>query len=294
MVLELLATLHKLKAANDADGANKLADNQFTAALANYGKAVEALSVHERGLIDGSAQAIAQEHDTGRMSLIVLSVVALAVGGLFAWRLTVGIVHPLGQAVKVAESVADGNLASHIEIGSRDETGQLLQALKNMNDSLASIVGEVRSGTDTIASAVERNRRRQPGPVGAHRAAGQLAGRNRRLDGRTDLDRQAERRQRAPGQPAGASRPPRSRSRAARWSAQVVDTMGSINASVAQDRRHHRRDRRHRLPDQYPGAERGGGSGARRRAGPRLRGGGRRGAQPGAALGRGGQGDQGA
>ena len=69
--------------------------------------------------------------------------------------------------------------------------------------------------------------------------------------------------------------------------------MGAINASSQQDRRHHRRHRRHRLPDQHPGAERGGGSGARRRAGPRLRGGGRRSAQPGAALGRRRQGNQG-
>ncbi|KAK0329107.1 hypothetical protein LTR94_038086, partial [Friedmanniomyces endolithicus] len=58
-------------------------------------------------------------------------------------------------------------------------------------------------------------------------------------------------------------------------------------------RRHHRRDRRHRLPDQYLGPECGGGSGARRRTGPRLRRGGERGAQPDAALGQRGQGDQG-
>ena len=75
---------------------------------------------------------------------------------------------------------------------------------------------------------------------------------------------------------------------------QVVDTMKGINDSSQEDRRHHRRDRRHRVPDQHPGAERRGRSGARRRAGPRLRGGGQRGAQPGAAQRRGGQGDQGA
>ena len=62
---------------------------------------------------------------------------------------------------------------------------------------------------------------------------------------------------------------------------------------VEEDRRHHRRDRRHRVPDQHPRAQRGGGSGARRRAGPRLRGRGRRSAQPRAALGRSGQGNQG-
>ena len=69
---------------------------------------------------------------------------------------------------------------------------------------------------------------------------------------------------------------------------EVVDTMGGINAR-REDRRHHRRDRRHRLPDQHPGAERRGGGGARGRAGPRLRGGRRRGAQPRAAQRRGGQ-----
>jgi CHASE3 domain sensor protein len=58
------------------------------------------------------------------------------------------------------------------------------------------------------------------------------------------------------------------------------------------NRRHHQRDRRHRLPDQHPGAERRRGSGARRRAGPRLRRGGDRGAQPGATQRAGRQGDQ--
>jgi methyl-accepting chemotaxis protein len=72
---------------------------------------------------------------------------------MLAWWLTVGITQPLGRAVQVAETVAAGDLASYIVISSRDETGQLMQALKNMNDSLAKVVGEVRQGTDTIATA---------------------------------------------------------------------------------------------------------------------------------------------
>jgi methyl-accepting chemotaxis protein len=38
-------------------------------------------------------------------------------------------------------------------VESSDETGQLLQALKDMNNSLVRIVAQVRTGTDTIASA---------------------------------------------------------------------------------------------------------------------------------------------
>jgi methyl-accepting chemotaxis protein len=85
--------------------------------------------------------------------LIMLSVVALALGAFLAWRLTMGIVRPLGEAVSVAETVAAGDLGSRIDVQSRDETGQLMQALKEMNQSLARVVGEVRNGTDTIATA---------------------------------------------------------------------------------------------------------------------------------------------
>jgi methyl-accepting chemotaxis protein len=49
--------------------------------------------------------------------------------------------------------VAAGDLTKKIEVTSQDETGQLLQALKDMNDSLANIVSNVRQGTDMIATA---------------------------------------------------------------------------------------------------------------------------------------------
>jgi methyl-accepting chemotaxis protein len=49
--------------------------------------------------------------------------------------------------------VATGDLSARIDVHSTDETGQLLQALRDMNEALVNIVGEVRNGTETIASA---------------------------------------------------------------------------------------------------------------------------------------------
>ncbi len=63
---------------------------------------------------------------------------------------------------------------------------------------------------------------------------------------------------------------------------------------LEEDRRHHRRDRRDRLPDQSPRAQCRGRGGARRRAGTRLRGRGERGPQSRRPLGDGREGDQGA
>jgi methyl-accepting chemotaxis protein len=63
------------------------------------------------------------------------------------------VTRPLEMAVKAARGIAVGDLKQNIEVGSANEMGQLMQALKDMNDSLVKIVGEVRIGTDTIATA---------------------------------------------------------------------------------------------------------------------------------------------
>ncbi|MDP9900827.1 methyl-accepting chemotaxis protein [Variovorax ginsengisoli] len=60
---------------------------------------------------------------------------------------------PLRHAVQIAQTVAAGDLSSRIEATTTDETGMLLGALRAMNDNLARVVGQVRQGTETIATA---------------------------------------------------------------------------------------------------------------------------------------------
>ncbi|WP_176663588.1 methyl-accepting chemotaxis protein [Variovorax sp. SG517] len=92
-------------------------------------------------------------HAQARLWVIGLLVGAVALGlGLALWIARI-VARPLEEAVKVAQSVASGDLTSRIEAHTTDETGQLLDALKGMNDSLVKIVSEVRTGTDTIATA---------------------------------------------------------------------------------------------------------------------------------------------
>jgi methyl-accepting chemotaxis protein len=78
---------------------------------------------------------------------------SVALGLLLAVWIARIVARPLSEAVRAAQQVAAGDLTSRIEVSSRDETGQLMQALKDMNDSLVGIVGQVRQGTDTIATA---------------------------------------------------------------------------------------------------------------------------------------------
>jgi methyl-accepting chemotaxis protein len=90
-----------------------------------------------------------------RVRLACLTGIAfgLVLSGVIGMLLQRAIVRPLEQAVRVAGSVAAGDLTQRIVVETRDETGQLLQSLADMNASLTRIVGDVRGGTAAINGA---------------------------------------------------------------------------------------------------------------------------------------------
>ena len=88
--------------------------------------------------------------------MLALGLSGLALGSVLAYWITRSITVPLRRAVQVAQTVAAGDLGSHIEVAGRDETSELLQALRDMNHNLQNIVSQVRSGTDTIATATSQ------------------------------------------------------------------------------------------------------------------------------------------
>lgn len=86
------------------------------------------------------------------LSMIIAAVIT-AVVATMGILLTKNLINALKEAVKVAETVAGGDLTYQIVASSKDETGRLLGALKAMSDNLAKIVGQVRIGTDEIVTA---------------------------------------------------------------------------------------------------------------------------------------------
>ncbi|WP_050470379.1 methyl-accepting chemotaxis protein [Herbaspirillum chlorophenolicum] len=118
-----------------------------------YMMAVEALITHQNQLMHESGEDAKTEYREARNLMIALGTIAIVFAALTAWLVTRSITSPLNRAVKVAETVAAGDLTSQIDAAGKDETGQLLRALRTMNDNLLNIVTQVRLGTDTISTA---------------------------------------------------------------------------------------------------------------------------------------------
>ncbi|ROM39316.1 methyl-accepting chemotaxis protein [Pseudomonas poae] len=95
-------------------------------------------------------------YESARVSIIAVLVAALLIGLGLAMFIARIISRPLKQAAAAAEQLAEGDLSTPIAPGGKDETGMVLNAMRNMVGKLATIIGEVRNAADNLASASEQ------------------------------------------------------------------------------------------------------------------------------------------
>ncbi|MEK8050226.1 methyl-accepting chemotaxis protein [Ideonella sp. DXS22W] len=139
------------------DGANIEATLTLTTHLRPVEQAwrgkVEALVARQAKASDEAAQAVqaATRWTLGLEAALVAA--ALGVGVLVAWRVSAGIQQPLGEAITVAERIAEGRLDNPIDHRRQDELGRLLQAIAAMQTRLATLVTDIRHTADSIQTA---------------------------------------------------------------------------------------------------------------------------------------------
>ncbi|WP_229507895.1 methyl-accepting chemotaxis protein [Massilia sp. Dwa41.01b] len=103
-----------------------------------------------------AAVDIAALYRSSRTMMLTLVLGSAAAGIALGMLITRGLTRQLGgepaYAGAIASAIAGGDLTVSVELRQGDSNSMLF-AMKAMRDSLAGIVGQVRSGTDTIASA---------------------------------------------------------------------------------------------------------------------------------------------
>jgi methyl-accepting chemotaxis protein len=116
------------------------------------GIADELIKINEEGSTRAGAVGDSL-YNAGRIWIFGMLAASVLIGcGLALWIARI-VSSPLTSAVNLSRKVAGGDLTGEVEVRSSDETGQLMQALKDMNAALTHIVTEVRTGTDAIATA---------------------------------------------------------------------------------------------------------------------------------------------
>jgi methyl-accepting chemotaxis protein-1 (serine sensor receptor) len=141
---------------NDPELLKSVVNGPLKARFLPAQKNMQALVSLQRDLAKAQYDAALARYERTRNLSVAMIVVGALAGALVAALLIRGIDGSLAEAVRLARSVAAGDLTQTVTIEHYDEIGQLLAALQAMNASLASIVGEVRGSTDTIAATSDQ------------------------------------------------------------------------------------------------------------------------------------------
>ncbi|MEO5373542.1 MAG: methyl-accepting chemotaxis protein [Alphaproteobacteria bacterium] len=122
---------------------------QFQADLA------EIAALSEQALNDAVKHAD-ETYATGRLILIALLAVSIAIGfGVTLW-VTIAISRGLGQAGVLAQAVAGGDLSRKVDYHGDDEISELVGHLNDMVARLLDVVNEVSSAADNVASGAQQ------------------------------------------------------------------------------------------------------------------------------------------
>ena len=123
----------------------------FNKAEASLNKVVELNKAVANDSVKAGTEAIV----AAQSNMVVIAVLSLVVSVALATYITFAILTPLQQAVAVTNRLSEGDLTVKIDAPSKDETGQVLQAMHNMIGKLSQVVTDVNSGAHALASASE-------------------------------------------------------------------------------------------------------------------------------------------
>ncbi|HET6431091.1 methyl-accepting chemotaxis protein [Dyella sp.] len=101
------------------------------------------------------------DDQVARFKLVrMVSITALSLGLLLAivmaLALSRSILNTLAYAGKIAREIAQGKLGHDIQVNSKDELGDLLDAFRTMDLRLSAIVSEVRNGSGEVSTAAQQ------------------------------------------------------------------------------------------------------------------------------------------
>jgi methyl-accepting chemotaxis protein len=234
LAMPAIAKASELWLANNAEAATKVLIKEIRPPQKKWMEALDQLAILEDKT---SAQAQASAEDgfkAARNMMVALGLFAGLFGVLAAWYITRGLLKQLGgepdYTAKIASSIAHGDLSVSIDTTNAVQ-GSLLMEVREMRNSLKDIVGQVRGGTETIGTA---SREIAAGNIDlSSRTENQASALEKTASAMEELTstvkQNADNAREANLLAASASDVAR---KGGEVVSQVVDTMGSINASA--------------------------------------------------------------
>lgn len=128
---------------------NNASQKAFSATI----KEVRALSDFNKDESVKAGASVKEVFNHSRTVLVVSVIITVVLAGFFAVAISNSIVKPIKEAVRTAQSIAEGNMTVALRAMGTNEAAQLLQSLELMRVGLIQVVNNVRNGSENLAAA---------------------------------------------------------------------------------------------------------------------------------------------
>jgi len=149
----IIPLAHTASPTYNADKATQYLFGDYSTAANAYVESVKAFAVFQK---EGAAKAGREAQETASAAktlVMVLAAIAVLLAIVIAFLITRSITRPISEALNAASRIAEGDLTVKLESDSKDEVGQLMNAMQNMIGKLTQIIGEVRTAADNLTNA---------------------------------------------------------------------------------------------------------------------------------------------
>lgn len=116
-------------------------------------KTVEDVKLSVKSDQDALGPRLQKESQFAITEILIVSTIALVLGGIFALLLTKAITTPIADAVSFVHKIASGDFTSQLEVKSNDEVGRMTHALNDMVLDLNQMVKDITQGINTLSTS---------------------------------------------------------------------------------------------------------------------------------------------
>ncbi|NVK72374.1 MAG: methyl-accepting chemotaxis protein [Oceanospirillaceae bacterium] len=149
----LQATVEALEF-GELDEAKKLMAGTTRNELQTFLKQTSALSGQERNMMQERQKKVLSESEVAIWLMVGVGLLAVLIGLVMSVLISRSIVNPLNYVIALLDKFARGDLSQNITSEQKGEIGQLLDSVKRMQVSLASVVMKIDKSAKTVVNAV--------------------------------------------------------------------------------------------------------------------------------------------
>jgi methyl-accepting chemotaxis protein len=153
-MIDIRSKLRDMKKGGDSEGARKLVASDYTPAITAYIGALQGLVDLQQTRVSEISAEVSAQRKNNLLGLFLALMVVAGLTGLGTLGFVRSIRLPLRQATAIAAQIASGDLGSaELDADRADEFGDLMRSLHAMQTKLASVIVNVRQGSESVATA---------------------------------------------------------------------------------------------------------------------------------------------